>query len=225
MAGILPYTLLVNDDEADIETLDFQTISFLDPSIFQYGQVQYHSTSIPIPDHITRLVGDTKEINSAASRYFDHINFWMPFISRQRFLDTYLRPSTRSRPEVAILLLSLKLITTPPPVHPRNPKTPLYRAAKHFYLDVESSQVASIAVLQAGVLLALYEIRHGIYPIAFLSISACARYAHALGINVDRITRFSSVFTLIEVEERRRVWWAIVILDRLVLPPEKKDMI
>lgn len=206
LAGFSTYALSVNGDEADTETLDFQTILFLDPGIFQYGQVQFPSTSILVPNHITRLVGDTKEISSTASQFFDHIHFWMPFISRKRFFDSYLRPSTRSRPDVVMLLLSLKLITTPPPVHPRNPKTPLYRAAKHFYLDVEGSHVASIAVLQAGVLLALYEIRHGIYPAAYLSISACARYAYALGMNVDGMIRASSVFTLIDVEERRRVW-------------------
>ncbi|KIW11718.1 hypothetical protein PV08_11020 [Exophiala spinifera] len=216
VTGVSNYALSINEDEVDIETLDFQTMLFLDPGIFRYGQVQFPWTNIPVPPHITRLLGDNKDLSSAVSRFFDHIHSWMPFISRKRFLDSYMRPSARSRPDVAILLLSLKLITTPPPVDPRNPKTPLYWAAKHFYLDIESSHTASIAVLQAGVLLALYEIRHGIYPAAFLSISACARYAHALGINVDGMARTSSVFTLIEVEERKRIWWAIVILDRFV---------
>jgi hypothetical protein len=64
--------------------------------------------------------------------------------------------------------------------------------------------------------LALYELGHAIYPAAFLSIGACARYAHALGINVSRTLKTRKVLTLVEVEERRRVWWAIVILDRFV---------
>lgn len=78
-------------------------------------------------------------------------------------------------------------------------------------------QSFSILVLQAGVLVALYELGHGIYPAAFLSIGACARYAHALGINVSRTVPTRRVLTLVEVEERRRVWWAIVILDRFVV--------
>ncbi|OQE46162.1 hypothetical protein PENCOP_c001G01587 [Penicillium coprophilum] len=111
----------------------------------------------------------------------------MPFISKKRFYDLYLQPSFRSRPDVALLLLAQTLITTFPP-----------------------------AVLQAGVLVALCELGHGIYPGAFLSIGTCARYAYALGINVSRTVPSRRVLTLVEVEERRRVWWAIVILDRFV---------
>jgi hypothetical protein len=90
---------------------------------------------------------------------------------------------------------------------------------KYFYLEVEGSSIVSLAVLQAGVLLALYELGHAIYPAAFLSIGACARYVHALGINVSRTLKTRKVLTLVEVEERRRVWWTIVILDRFVASP------
>lgn len=106
---------------------------------------------------------------------------------------------------------------TMPPLSPRNPRIPLYYTVKHFNLEVESSSVFSILVLQAGVLIALYELGHAIYPAAFLTIGACARYAHALGINVSRGLNSRKVLTLVEVEERRRVWWAIIILDRYVL--------
>ena len=87
---------------------------------------------------------------------------------------------------------------------------------KHFHLQVEGSSVFSVPVLQAGVLLALYEIGHAIYPAAFLSVGACARYGHALGINCSGSLQTRRVLTLVEVEERRKTWWAIVILDRLV---------
>lgn len=138
----------------------------------------------------------------------------MPFISKKRFYDLHLQPSFRSRPDVVLLLLALKLITTFPPAGSHSPRTALYNSTKHFYLVVEQS--FSILVLQAGVLVALYELGHGIYPAAFLSIGACARYAHVLGISVSHTVPTRRVLTLVEVEERRRVWWAIVILDRFV---------
>jgi hypothetical protein len=81
---------------------------------------------------------------------------------------------------------------------------------------VEVEGAFSILVLQAGVLVALYELGHGIYPAAYLSIGACARYAHALGINVSHTVPTRRVLTFVEGEERRRIWWAIVILDRYV---------
>lgn len=108
----------------------------------------------------------------------------------------------------------MKLVMAFPTVGPRSSRTALYHATKHFYVVVEDS--LSILVLQAGILVALYELGHGIYPAAFLTIGSCARYAYALGINVSQRVSTKRVITLVEVEERRRVWWALVVLDRFV---------
>ena len=189
---------------------------FLDPGILQQGQVEVCQAASPIPEHIVELLGDLDAIRATASKYFETIHPWMPFISKKRFYDLYLRSSPLSRPDIVLLLLSLGLITSLPPTYPRNPRTPLYHAVKHFYLAVEGSAIFSLPILQAGVLLAFYELGHAIYPAAFLSIGACARYAHALGISVSSSIQTRRVLTLVDAEERRRVWWAIVILDRSV---------
>jgi hypothetical protein len=169
---------------------------------------------VSVLPHILHLLGDLDEIRFTAGRFFEHVHQWMPFISKKRFYDMYLQPAFQTRPDVVLLLLALKLITTFPPAGARGPRTPLYDAVRRLYVEVEGA--FSILVLQAGVLVALYELGHGIYPAAYLSIGACARYAHALGINVSRTVPTRRVLTLVEVEERRRVWWAIVILDRYV---------
>nr|UYO77232.1 ACN38 regulatory protein [Trichoderma psychrophilum] len=200
--------------EAQIQTVDFPTILFLDPVLLQHGQVDAVRAVASIPQHVLQLLGSLDELRVTAARFFEHIHKWMPFISKKRFYDLYLQPSFQSRPDVALLLLALKLITTFPPAGSRSPRTALYHATKHFSLEVQDS--FSILVLQAGLLVALYELGHGIYPAAYLSIGTCARYAHALGISVSRTVPTTRVLTLVEVEERRRVWWAIVILDRFV---------
>ncbi|KAJ5970091.1 uncharacterized protein N7479_000009 [Penicillium vulpinum] len=202
------------DEQADVQTIDFPTILFLDPALLQHGLVEASPAIGTVPRYILQLLGNLNEIQLTATRFFNHIHLWMPFISKKRFYDLYLRPSFHSRPDVVLLLLALRLITTFPPAGSRSPRTVLYNSTKHFYLNVEGS--FSILTLQAGVLVALYELGHGIYPAAFLSIGTCARYAHALGINVSRTVPIRRVLTLVEVEERRRVWWAIVILDRFV---------
>ncbi|UKZ45872.1 hypothetical protein TrVGV298_000065 [Trichoderma virens] len=93
-------------------------------------------------------------------------------------------------------------------------KTVLYRTAKQFHFEVESSGILSVAVLQAGVLIAIYELGHAIYPAAFLSIGQCARYAAALEIDKSITSRLLDKLPWNEVEEQRRVWWSIIILDR-----------
>jgi len=190
---------------------------FLDPTLLQHGQVEMPRTTPPLPAHILLLLGDMIEIQATASKYFEHVHLWMPFISKKRFHDVYLRPGFQTRADVVLLLLSLKLIVTLPPASPRNPRTSLYHAIKHFYLEVEGSSVFSIPTLQAGILIALYELGHAVYPAAYLTVGASARFAYALGINVAAALNTRRVLTLVEVEERGRIWWAIVILDRCVI--------
>ncbi|KAF3403264.1 hypothetical protein DPV78_003533, partial [Talaromyces pinophilus] len=198
------------------QSINYLTLLFLDPSILQHGQVEIPPAVASVPPHILRLIGGEKDIHDTAAKFFDHIHLWMPFISKKRFYDVHLRTLPLSQSDVILLLLCLKLITTFPPARPRDARTPSYYAAKNFYSDLEGKGPFSILILQAGVLLGLYEIGHGIYPAAFLTIGACARYAHALGINVSKTVKPRKVLTLVEAEERRRVWWAIVILDRFV---------
>lgn len=207
-------------DPVGVQSIDVPTISFLDPDILQHGQVEVPQGTLAVPSHILKLLGDLDEIRATAADFFENVHVWMPFISKKRFYDLHLQPSFKSRSDVVLLLLSLKLITTLPPTSPRNPRTSLYHSVKLFYLEIEGSCIFSASTLQAGVLLSLYELGHGIYPAAFLSIGACARYAYALGINGGTSTNIKRVLTSVEKEERKRIWWAIVILDRLVTLPE-----
>lgn len=204
----------MDQERLHAQAVDLPTILFLDPDLLLLGQVETLHTVQAIPQIVLQFLGGLDEIRLTADKFFGHIHQWMPFISKKRFYDLYMQPSFHSRPDVALLLLALKLITTLPLPHLPNPRTALYHTVKHFYLEVESS--LSLLVLQAGILVALYELGHGIYPAAFLSIGKCGRYAHALGIDTSRTVPATRVLTLVEVEERRRVWWAIVILDRYV---------
>ncbi|KAL6899970.1 hypothetical protein GGI43DRAFT_384145 [Trichoderma evansii] len=205
---------LLDHERPQVQAVDLPTILFLDPDLLRLGQVETLHTVPVIPQHVLQLLGNLDEIRLTADNFFGHIHQWMPFISKKRFYNLYMQPSFHSRPDVALLLLALKLITTLPLPDQPNPRTALYHTVKHFYLEVEGS--FSLLVLQAGILVALYELGHGIYPAAFLSIGQCARYAYALGINTSHTVLATRVLTLVEVEERRRVWWAIIILDRFV---------
>jgi hypothetical protein len=208
--------LLDPNNDTTAQSLDLATVSFLDPTLLRSGQIDFSQSATYVPAHILALLGDIEAIRETASVFFKHIHTWMPFISKKRFYEIHLRSSLHTRPDVVLLLLALRLLGSLPPTNPRNPRTTLYSIVKQFYLQLESSNTFSILVLQAGILLALYELGHGIYPAAFLSIGACARYAHALGIKTGSQSARKRVLSLVEVEEQRRVWWAIVILDRYV---------
>ncbi|PNP43648.1 hypothetical protein TGAMA5MH_04620 [Trichoderma gamsii] len=208
------HSSLLDQAQPQPQVIDLTTILFLDHDLLRLGQVETLHAIPAIPQHVLQLLGSLDEIRLTADKFFGHIHQWMPFISKKRFYDLYIQPPFHSRPDIALLLLALKLITTLPLADSPNPRTTFYHAVKHFYLEVEGS--FSLLVLQAGILVALYELGHGIYPAAFLSIGQCARYAHTLGLNTGHMVPATKVLTLVEVEERRRVWWAIVILDRFV---------
>ena len=162
------------------------------------------------------MLGTADDLYLTVGEYILHIHSWLPFISRTRLQQQCARHSFQNQADILLLLLAIKLITTPPPANPRNPRTSLYRTVKHLYVEVEGSCALTLSTLQAGIVVALYEVAQGIFPAAFLSVAGCARFAHAIGINVDRAVGTRKPLTLVETEERNRAWWAIVILDRSV---------
>lgn len=97
----------------------------------------------------------------------------------------------------------------------QDPRTTTYAAAKRYYLELEVAGILSIQVLQADVLIAMFELGHAIYPSAFLSVAACARYGSALGLDRKNSSLENEEnLGWMELEERNRVWWAILLLDR-----------
>lgn len=210
-----PYNAVTGNDWPAEQHIDVPTLTFLDSRVLEHGQLDIPRRTVPIPTQITELVGDIAAVCATAAEFFQTIHPWMPFISKKRFYGQHLKQVLHSHEDITLLFLCMKLITQIPPSDPR---CTLYSSAKHFYLEVEGSGISTIQVLQAGILISLYEIGNAIYPAAFLSLGACARFASVLGINRGGLVQTSKVTTLVELEERRRVWWAIVILDRFEAP-------
>lgn len=136
----------------------------------------------------------------------------MPIISKSSLYEHISAPSGQLRSDYALLVLAMDLICWVP--ENDDPKTPAYLAAKSFYLDLEIQGVVSLQVLQAEILIALFEFGHAIFPSAAISIEACVRYGCALGINWDAKFPAKRPFSWVAGDEQNRVWWAIVILDR-----------
>ncbi|KAJ5880407.1 uncharacterized protein N7473_011460 [Penicillium subrubescens] len=73
------------------------------------------------------------------------------------------------------------------------------------------SMLSSLYVLVKTV---LYEVGHGIYPAASISMASCARAARNLGLHKIRSQPLSEIEN--EVAEERRTWWAVHNLDRFI---------
>jgi hypothetical protein len=194
---------------------NFPAVFFLDPKVFNYCGVKIPSPISPIPPYIADYVGDARHV---AAEFFDKIHMWMPVISKKRFYENLLNPLMQPRIDVSLLIYCMKLITVSPSKNEDggNPKTTAYLTAKRLLLEAEIAGVLSLQLLQAGLLVTIYEIGHAIYPLAYTSLGTWARYGVSLGINGKQQAGSPGQFTWVEEEERRRVWWAILILDRFV---------
>lgn len=143
-------------------------------------------------------------------------------VSRKRFYEDLRLHSENlgACADLAFLLLGMKLMTWQSPseddVSPekQTARTATYIETKRFGFELEASGIFSLRVLQGLLLVAFYEVGHAIYPAAFMSIAACVRYAHALGIHPGGLQRLKLPLTWVEEEERKRVWWAAFLLDR-----------
>ncbi|KAK5992008.1 Transcription factor BOA15 [Cladobotryum mycophilum] len=186
--------------------------SFLDPEVFNRAQLETPRGNLDevITKQVSDLVGSVLDIKATSKAFFDTVHAWMPIISRIQFSKTLLNRLSYRRAELYLLILSMRLCCS----RVTTARTLLYRTTKQLHFEIEGLGAPSLPVLQASVLIALYELGHAIYPAASLSVAHCARYATALGIDKTVTAKGIAGLEWIEEEERRRVWWSILTLDR-----------
>lgn len=198
-----------------IETPKFPAVFFLDSTLFQKAQIDIPRAEPPIPRYVLDLIEDVSQWRSIATKFFETVHTFMPIVSKVRFYGKLLNPLAPRRSDVTLLVLSMRLIAMLPARSPMS-RTPEYLAAKKFYAELEITGRFSPQVLQAGVFIALYEYGHAIYPAAYLTIGALARYGISSGIDGAGPSQLGPPGDWVESEERKRTWWAVLILDRSV---------
>lgn len=203
------------------ETATATAIYFIAPQIFRQAQLELPRIHPSIPADISPFEKDPSRIRNIAYTFFDSIHWWMPLISKKGFFAHLLNPLAQRRSELSLLIICMQLYCA----RDLNPGTGaldvtvLYHNAKRLHFEMEAAGVLSLRVLQAGILIALYEFGQAIYPAAYLTVGACARYGTAIGVNnlrEESQSDYGSPRSMSEVDERRRAWWTILFLDRFI---------
>lgn len=193
-------------------------ISFLAPDLFREVGLEIPRLDLGIPDEVSLHLGDSQQVLETASKFFQMT--WMPIVSRKRHLAAVLNPLSPCRRPTVLLNLCMKLCCLPVNDDGGRKRTSLYRSIKKFYSEVESTGDLCVQVLQAAIFIAVFEIGDAIYPAAYLTVGGCARYGIAMGLDKINKTRLGGehnrTASWMEIEEKRRVWWAILNLDRSV---------
>lgn len=121
------------------------------------------------------IVANGEPIPSMTATYFRTIGGWLPILNPEQ-IESGLR--FEASLDFATLLLCMRLVTLMPGSHggPEAMKNQTYFQTKALFSLRSSSGELSLEIVQAGILLCLYEIGHGMSDAAQVSISVVSRY-------------------------------------------------
>lgn len=95
----------------------------------------------------------------------------------------------------------------------------MYLSSKSWLALLEGAGLNSIDLVKSRLLITLFEVVHGLYPAAYLSIAATVRAADALSIYNSEDASLSRSLDVISKKQREEItelWFGIMILDRCV---------
>ncbi|PYI35400.1 hypothetical protein BP00DRAFT_478989 [Aspergillus indologenus CBS 114.80] len=203
---------------------------------------RYQNTSPNLPPHTpdtptsaSRLCTETQRLlettglylDEISVRYFQGIHAFVPIISRPRFHARLLSFGADPQPAFALLLLCMGLLTksadplgqlSPQRPHHTAEKMTLYVATKSLMAQAHALLPLTTHLIQAGVLLAVYEYALGYPERAFVTIGTYARMAYAAGIRSTPCVCTSTTRTdWLAEQEENNTWWGIRICERTFL--------
>ncbi|KAF5713252.1 Zn(II)2Cys6 transcription factor [Fusarium globosum] len=198
-----------------------RAIHFLAPALFRDLHLQLPRMEWDMPAEIEVQLGGRQQMQDTTKEFLLLTKSWMPIINGKRHLAAVLNPLAPLRRPTALLALCMKLCCLS--VDETKEKRVLYDLVKKFYAQVEVQEDSCVQVMQAAVFIAVFEMGDAIFPAAYLTVGALARYGMAMGmdkINQDALGKNCGTVAIgaswADIEEMRRVWWGTLILDRLV---------
>lgn len=169
-----------------------------------------------IADQMVALFGPPSNVKETTRTFFERVHPWLPFLSQQRFHHRF--SSTRSHPEdhafQLIPCVMQLVVTIPAAAEVSSRRSLLYRKTKQLIALTEAEGPPTLDLVQCRLLLALYEINHGATDEAYMSLGMCSRMGTVLGLHRHLQQPGHDDWAL--AEEKRRTWWAIIILDRFI---------
>lgn len=197
-------------------TSAFPSLFFLDSAAFEYERFQFQAPFVRVPPGALSILGSSAELREMIELYFGTVHTYFPIVSKIRLYQHLASPVHEPGGDIALLFFSMKLATSEVS-EGIPPQTPLYQDVKSFFTYTEAQNGLTIQLIQALLLISLYELGHSIYPASYMSIGHAARLGHAMGLHEKGAPQMlPRPNTWTEQEERRRVWWAVIILDRFI---------
>jgi hypothetical protein len=184
---------------------------FLDYPSFQKSHPTHPAANIPIGPELREYVLGDSRLQVCIATYLNIFDTWLPFIPREVLHTDTSNPAYQPSGEDILLFACVKNLTQR--LVEDTPLTKQYLAIKSAFLGGEVAGAITVRLLQALLLLLLYEFGHGIYPCAYTTLGTCTRYLVALGVDGAE-PRHSEPGSWAEFETGRRLWWAVFVMER-----------
>lgn len=163
-----------------------------------------------------QIIGSVDNMRHVANDFFTGTHQRIPALSRFRFYGYLESLATGPRPDFAALCLTILLIEQMPSGRSVNVKSPLYLTVRNLISSLEASTTLTLDLAHCRILVAFYEMGHGLHTAAYISVAACARTARVLGLHRKTWRDVNTSFNKMILEEEKRTWWAIVNMDRFI---------
>jgi hypothetical protein len=157
---------------------------------------------------VKRLSETTPE--EVATRYYRSIQTWFPIISFSELCERLPRTWDEASLDMSLLFMSMSLLTETVTAPAATGRTGLPQALESAYLSLKSwiaifegLGTNSSDFLHARLLLVLFEVVHGNFPAAYISMGSLFHAAEALEMEKEELNNGNS-----------DTWWGILILDR-----------
>jgi hypothetical protein len=153
------------------------------------------------------LAANSTTVSMVIAEYSKSIDNWFPQVISLAKLHVRLEQEVSSK--LAVLLLAMHLVTHIPTQHGTMYTSTYFKTKSLLSSVVIASGDSSLEVVQASVLVTLYEAGHGMADAAQVSMAISSRIGHKL---FSRKRRAEGV--KVGETEEGRLWWSINILDR-----------
>lgn len=168
----------------------------------------------------SEIIGSFDRIHAIATEFFTGTHQRIPALSRVRF-ERVLRANLAGGsicPGFAVLCLCILLVQDMP-ASMEHAQSPLYFMVKQMIGLLETTTEITLDSIHCKILVTFFEMGHASHTAAYTSLGSCARSGRAFGLHRKRwrLAKPDSDFeVMLNIEEEKRVWWAISIMDRFV---------
>jgi Fungal Zn(2)-Cys(6) binuclear cluster domain len=167
------------------------------------------------------IVDNGATIPTLFNEYFRTIGIWLPAIVSEKAL--YKRLQSEPSSEIALLLLSIFLVVQVPDRSNTKkdfPQTTIYFAANSLHSALVGAGARSLEVVQASVMILLYETGHGMLDQARTSAAFCSQF----GMRLLSKRKYQQTGT-VDDTDGEKLCWCIMMLDRYFIPSHQTGVL